>query len=112
DGGADAGVEQIRFEVNLAVGNGNHVGRNVGGNVTGLSLDDGKSGERTSAQIVVQFGSALQQAGVEIKHVSGIGFTSRRTAQQQRDFAIRDGVLGEIVVDAESVAAAVAEVFS
>ena len=58
---------------------------------------------------VAQFRGALQQAAVQIEHVAGISFAARRTAQQQRDFAIRRGVLGKIVVDAERVAARIAE---
>ena len=40
DGGADAGVEEVGFEEDLAVGDGDDVGRDVGGDVAGLGLDD------------------------------------------------------------------------
>jgi len=49
---------------------------------------------------------------VEIEDVAGIGFAARRTAQQQRNFAVGHGVLGEIVVHHQRVAAVVAEVFA
>ena len=55
---------------------------------------------------------ALQQAAVKIEHVAGVGFASGRTAQQQRNFAIRRGVLGKIVVHAQGVALGVAEIFA
>ena len=58
---------------------------------------------------VVQLGGALQQTAVKIEHVPGEGFAPRRTAQQQRDFAIRRRVLGKIVVNAERVALRIAE---
>jgi hypothetical protein len=37
---ADVGVEQVGLEVDLAVGDGDDVGRDVGRDVTGLGLDD------------------------------------------------------------------------
>ncbi len=40
DGRPYVGVEQIGQQEDLAVGDGNHVGRNVGGNVAGLRFDD------------------------------------------------------------------------
>ena len=55
---------------------------------------------------------ALQQARVKIEHVTGISFASRWTAQQQRDLAIGDGVLGKIVVDAQRVPLGIAEIFA
>jgi len=40
DGGADALVEEVGLEVDLAVGDRDHVGRDVGRDVAGLRLDD------------------------------------------------------------------------
>ena len=111
-GRTDALVEQIGFEIDLAVGDGNDVGRNVGRNVAGLRFDYRQRGQRSAAVLVAQLGGALQQARVEIENVSGIGFAARRTAQQKRDFAVGRGVLGKIVVDAERVASAIAEEFA
>ena len=105
DGGTHVGVEQVGFEEDLAVGDRDDVGRNVRRNVARLRFDERQRGQRAAAVLVVQLGGALQQAAVEIEHVAGERFASRRTAQQQRDFAIRRGVLGKIVVDAEGVAA-------
>ena len=74
--------EQVRLEVDLTVGNGDNVGRNKGGNVTGLGLDDRQSGQRTGSQLVTYLGSALKQTGVVEEDVTRIGLTSRRTAEQ------------------------------
>ena len=49
---------------------------------------------------------------MEIEHVPRISLAPRRPAQQQRNLAIGDGVFRQIVVDAQRVAAAVAEVFA
>ena len=40
----DAAIEQIGFQKDLAVGNGNDVGRDVCGNVAGLSFDNRQGG--------------------------------------------------------------------
>ena len=39
DSGTNAGVEKVGFQINLAVGDGDHVGGNVGGNVSSLRFD-------------------------------------------------------------------------
>ena len=52
--GAHALVEQIGFEINLAVRDRNDVGRNVRGNVTGLRFDYRKRGQRSAAVFVAQ----------------------------------------------------------
>jgi len=49
---------------------------------------------------------------MQVEHVAGVGFATRRTAQQQRHLAIGPGLLGQIVVDDQRVLAAVAEVLA
>ena len=49
---------------------------------------------------------------MEVEDVARIGFTSRRTAKQQRDLAVGPGLLRQVVVDDEGVFTAVAEVFA
>ena len=123
DGGADAGVEQRRFQEDLAVGDRDHVGRHEGGHVAGLRLDDRQRGQRAGLALDLALGEvldvvgvhargALEQAAVEIEHVAGIGFAARRAAQQQRDLAVGDGLLGQVVIDDQRVLAAVAEVLA
>ena len=55
---------------------------------------------------------AFEQAAVQIEHVAGIRFAAGRTLQHQRHLAIRDGVLGEIVVNDQRVHAVVHEPFA
>ncbi len=123
DGGTHTGVEQIGFEEDLAVGNRNHIGRHEGGHVASLGFDDGQGGERTRLALdravgelldirLADAGGAFQQAAVQVEHVARVGFTARRTAQQQRDLAIGPGLLGQIVIDHQCVLTAVAEVFA
>ena len=51
-GGALVGVEQIGLQEDLAVSDGDHVGRNVCGYIACLGLDDGKCRQGTSAVFV------------------------------------------------------------
>src|SRR6185312_2114165 len=106
------GIEQVGFKKDLAVGDGNHVRRNVRGNVARLGLDDGQCSQRSAAEFVGQLGRALQQTRVQIEDVSRIGLASRRTAQQQRNLTVRRGVLREVIVDDQRVASVVAEVLT
>ena len=95
----DALVEQIRLEEDLAVGDRDDVGRNVGREVAGLRLDDRQRRQRSAAELLAQLRRALEQPRVQIEDVAGIRFAARRTAEQQRDLAVRLRVLREVVVD-------------
>ena len=106
---ADALVEQVGLEEDLAVGDRDHIGRDVGRDVVGLGLDQRQGGQRARTEILVQLGRALEQAGVEIEDVARIGFASRRAAQQQAHLAIGHGLFRQVVVDDEGVHAVVAE---
>ncbi len=123
DGGADAGVEQVGFQEDLAVGDRDHVGRHEGRHVTGLGLDDGQCGQRAGLAldftlgegfdvVGIHAGCTLKQTAVEIEHVAGVGFAARRTAQQQRNLAVGHGLLGQVVVNDQRILAAVAEVLA
>ena len=59
---ADALEEEVGLEEDLAVGDRDHVGRNIGRHVVGLRLDDGQRGERARAVVFVELGGALEQA--------------------------------------------------
>ena len=105
DGRHDAGVEQLGLQEDLAIGDGDDVGRDVGRNVARLRLDDGQSRQAAAAQLVGELGRALQQTGVQIEDVAGVSLTSRGTADQQRQGTVGHGVLGQVIVDDEDVLA-------
>ena len=107
DGGPHARLEQVVLEVDLAVGDRDHVGGDVGRDVAGLGLDDRQRGERAGAPLVAELGGPLEQAAVEVEDVAGVGLAARRAAQQQRQLAVRLGLLGQVVVDDEGVLAVV-----
>ena len=67
---ADALVEQVGLEEDLAVGDRDDVGRDVGREVAGLRLDDRQRRQRAAAELVVQLRRALQQARVQIEDVA------------------------------------------
>lgn len=72
--------------------------------VAGLRLDHGQRRERARAVLVGHLDRALQQAGVQVEDVARVRFASRRAAQRQRHLAVRHGLLGQVVVDAQHVA--------
>ena len=49
---------------------------------------------------------------MEVEHISGISFTAWGATQQEGHLTVCDGLLGEIVVNDESVLAVVSEIFS
>ena len=112
DGRADAGIEQFRFQINLPVGNGNHVGGNIGGHVPGLGFDDGQRRQGPPAQSIAHFGRSLQEAGVQIEDVARISFAPRRTAEKQGKLAVGLGMLGKVVVNAQGVAPRIPEILA
>ena len=111
-GRADARVEQVGLEVDLAVGDRDDVGRDVRRDVAGLGLDDRQRRERAGAALVRHLGGALEQARVQVEDVARVRFAARRAAQQERQLAIGDRVLRQVVVHDERVAAVVAPVLA
>ena len=105
-------VEQLCLQEDLSVSDGDDVGRDVGGHVTSLGLDDGESSERAAAHGVAHLGSSLQQTGVEVEHVARVSLTAGGTSQQQRHLSVGHGLLGQVVEDDDSVHAVVPEVLA
>ena len=69
DAGVDRGplalVEEVGLQVDLPVGDLDHVRRDVGRHVAGLRLDDRQRGQRAAAVLLVQARGALEQAAVQ-----------------------------------------------
>ena len=105
----DPRVEQVRLEEDLPVGDRDDVGRDVGGDVGCLRLDDRQRRQRAAAEVVGELDPALEQPRVQVEDVAGVGLAARRAAQQQRHLPVRVGMLGEVVVDAQGMAALVGE---
>merc|ERR1712079_532795 len=112
DGGSDTLVEQLGFQEDLSVSDGDDVGGDVGRHVSGLGLDDGKRGEGAAAHGVAHLGGSLQQPGVEVEHISGVSLTAGGAPQQQGHLSVGHGLLGQVVEDDDGVHAVVSEVLS
>mmetsp|Transcript_26419 Transcript_26419/g.56773 ORF Transcript_26419/g.56773 Transcript_26419/m.56773 type:complete len:563 (+) Transcript_26419:264-1952(+) len=105
-------VEELRLQENLSISNGNHIGRNVSGHITGLGLNDGKGGQGSTSSVAMHLGSTLQKTGVEVEDISGVSLTARGTTEEKRHLTVGNSLLGEIVVEDHSVLAVVTEVFT
>jgi len=112
DGGSDSLVEEFGFQEDLAVGDGDDVGGDESGHISGLRLDDGQGGERTTSLALVHLGGSLQKSRMEVEHVAGVGLSAWGSSQQQRHLSVGDGLLREIVVDDQSVETGVSEVLA
>ena len=112
DGGTDALVEEVGFEEDLAVGDGDHVGRNVGGNVAGLGLDDGEGGHGATTVVFVDAGGTFQQPGVKIEHVARIGFATGGALEEQGNLTVGYSLFRKVIEDDEGVLALVHEPFA
>ena len=112
DGGADTLMEELGLEEDLAVRDGDHIGGDVSGHITSLSLDDGKGSQRAGAVSLVHLGCALEQTRMEIEDIAGVGLTTGGSTQEQGHLAVGDGLLGQIVVDDEGVLRVVTEVLA
>merc|ERR1712087_943158 len=112
NGGSDTFVEQLSLQEDLAVSDGDDVGGDVGRHVSSLGLDDGESSEGATAHGVAHLGSSLQQTGVKVEHITGVGLTTGGTSQQQSHLPVGHGLLGQVVKDDDGVHAVVSEVLS
>jgi len=110
--GSDTLEEELGFEEDLSVGNGDNVGGNVSRYITSLGLNDGEGGKRTTTEVLVHLGGTLEETRMEIENITGVSFTTRGTSQKEGHLSVSNSLLGQIVIDDESVHTVVTEVFS
>src|SRR5205807_3115226 len=72
DGRALAGVEEIGLQEDLPIGDGDDVGRDVGGDVARLRLDDRQRGQRAAPALAGELRGPLEQTAVQIEDVARI----------------------------------------
>ena len=101
----DADIEQFRLQVNLPVGDGDYIGRNVGGHIPGLGFNDGQGGDGAAAVVGVQPGRPFQQTAVQIEHIPRISLPAGRPAQQQGHLPVSPSVLGQVIIDDQHILA-------
>ena len=89
DGRALALVGELGLEEDLFAGDGDDVDGDVGGDVPGLGLDDGEGGEGADVHFAVHLGGALEEAGLEVEDVAGVGLAARGTAEEEGHLTAR-----------------------
>ena len=65
--------EKFVLQEDLTVSDRDDVGWDVGGDITGLGLNDWEGGQGTGAEVVRDLGGTLQETGVEVENVTGVG---------------------------------------
>ena len=71
-------VEQPRIKNDLAVGDRDQVGWNVGAQIAGIQFGDRQGGQRPAAGGLRKFRSAFEQPCMDIEHVAGVSLAPRR----------------------------------
>ena len=62
--------------------------------------------------LIIDTSGALKEAGVKIKHITRVCFTTGRTAKNQRNLAVCNSLLRQVVIYNQCIKTAVAEVFA
>ncbi|KAH3663765.1 hypothetical protein OGAPHI_005167 [Ogataea philodendri] len=109
DSWSDTLVEQFSLQEDLTIGNGNDVGRNVSRDITTLGLNDWQSSQRTTSKSIGHLGSSLQQSRVQVENITWVSLSSWRSSQKKGQLTVSNGLLGQIVVDDQSVLSVVSE---
>ncbi|EOC62964.1 hypothetical protein NM90_2208 [Neisseria meningitidis NM90] len=119
----DTGVEQVGFQEDLAVCNRNYVGWYECRYVTGLGFNNRQCSQRTGFAFyfaIGQFfnfvfadtGRTFQQTGVQVEYIARICFTTRRTAQQQGNLTVCNGLFRQVIIYDQRIFTAVTEEFA
>ena len=82
-----------------------YISGNVSRDITTLSLNDRKSSQGSSTEVVVHLGSTLEETRVKVEHVTGVSLATRRTTEKEGHLTVGNGLLGQIVIDDEGVLA-------
>jgi len=109
NGWADTLIEELSLQEDLAIGDGDHIGGDIGRHITSLCLNDGEGSEGAATEGLVHLGCTLKKAGVQVEHITGVGLTTGGSSQKERHLSVSDGLLGKIVVNNEAVLAVVSE---
>lgn len=112
NGGSDSLEEELGFEEDLTVSNGDNVGGNVSGHITSLGLNDGKGSEGTSTEGIVHLGGTLKETGMEIENITGVSLTTGGSSEEEGHLSVGNSLLGQIVIDDKGVHAVVSEELS
>lgn len=112
DGRSDTLVEELGLEEDLSISDGDNIGGDISRNISSLSLDNGESGEGSTAERLVHLSGSLQKSGVKVENISGVSLSARRSSKKKRHLSVSDGLLGEIVEDDKGVHTVISEVLA
>ena len=112
DSGTDTLMEKLSLQEDLAIRDRDHIGWDIGGHITSLGLNDGKSGQGSSSVVLVHLGCALKETRMEIEDITGVSLTTGRSSEKEGHLTVGDGLFGEIVIDDKSVLSVVTEVLT
>src|SRR5439155_24074774 len=93
DGGLEALGKEARAHVDLGVGDGDEVARDVAGDVPWLCFHDRQKRHGPTPDLGPEPSDPLQEVGMDIEDVPGIGLASRRALQEEGDLTMDPGVL-------------------
>jgi hypothetical protein len=105
-------MEKIVLEEELAISDRDNVSGDIGGEITSLGLDDGEGSEGASAVSLVHLSRTLEKTRMEIEDITRVSLSTRRSSEEEGHLSVGDGLLGEIVIDDESVLAVITEVLT
>jgi len=106
---SDTLVEELGLQEDLTVSDGDDVGWDVGGHITGLGLDHWKRGQGTGALVVGHLGSSLQKSGVQVEYITWVGLSSWWSSEEEGHLSVGNSLLGQIVVHNKSVSSVISE---
>jgi hypothetical protein len=107
--GSDTLEEELGFEEDLSVGNGDNVGGNVSRYITSLGLNDGEGGKRTTTEVLVHLGGTLEETRMEIENITGVSLTTGRSSEEEGHLSVGNSLLGQIVIDDKGVHTVISE---
>lgn len=112
NGRSDTLVEELGFEEDLSVSNGDNVCGNVSGHITSLGFNNGEGSQRTSSVGLVHLCGSLQKTRVQIEDITRVGFSTRGSSQQKGHLSVCDSLLGKIIIDNQGMFSVVSEVLT
>ena len=112
DGRSDTLMEELGLEEDLAVGDGDDIGGDIGGHITSLGLNDGEGSQGAGTVALVHLGCALEETRMEIEDITWVSLTTGGSSEEQGHLTVGNGLLGQIVIDNESVLGVVTEEFA
>lgn len=107
DGWSDTLVEQLGFQEDLSISDGDDVGGNVGRHITSLGFNNWQGGQGTTTEGVVHLGCSLEKTRVKVEDVTGVGLTTWGSPQQEGHLSVGHGLFRQVVVDNQSVLAVI-----